>query len=412
MQRKVSTRLKNKPERVLQVNRATESMLVSIRKENNDLWKALAGKDSPLDSLTSQKDDLVAAMCSGFARKLSAPVHALTNYLARLKTGSHSGGRTLKTESELVAAAHQLVSLTKCLETLLKEECEQSRVLLFDLGDTVQEAITQVKERLTSGSKRIPPINLQYYIREVSPVKGDPEELRDVVVELISNAVEAMPEGGDLYISAEENAGYACVYIQDRGSSIPAEILPKIMDPFFTTKEGKDGLGLCMARAVLKRHKGELELQSSQGRGTTATLRMPLFKEGARQGKSGPRKRKNTRILIMEEDHMIRELLSQVLSSKGYHVDAAEAFSEGFDKLKSKMFDMVIAGTVTEDAQAMIRRIRKAAPRVCLALIGDLSDANSPGGVSHGSVDLVIGKPIDMNWALSRISELLCGRAK
>jgi signal transduction histidine kinase len=412
MQRKESTRLGNSTERALQVNRTMESMLASIRKENNDLRSALARKDALLDTLNSQRDDLIAALCSGLVRKLTAPVHALTRHLARLKTHAPSRGRPLKTESELVAAVHQLASLTKFLETLSKEQCERSRVILFDPGKIVEEAINQMKERLTNGSNRVSPINLQYYLRQVSPVEGDPEELRDVVIELISNAMEAMPEGGDLYISAEENAGYACVYIQDSGSSIPADLLPKIMDPFFTTKDGKDGLGLCMARAVLKRHKGDLELESSEGRGTTITLRMPLYKEESRQGKPGTRKRKNTRIMIMEEDHMIRELLFQVLSSKGYHVDSAEAFSEGVEKLKGKVFDMVIAGTVTGDDQAMIRRIRKAAPRACLALIGDPGNGNLPGGASNGPVDLVIPKPIDMSWVLIRISELLSGRAK
>lgn len=412
MQRKESTRLERTSEKVLQVNRSTVSMLASIRKENNELRKALARKDAILDSLCSHRDDLIAAICSGLARKLQIPVHALTDYLSRSNTRSKSTRSPLKAESALVTAAHQLASLTKSLETLSKQQCEPSRVLLFDIGKIVQEAITQMKERLTSGSRGKAPINLQYYLRQVSPVEGDPEELKDVVIELISNAMEAMPQGGDLYISAEENAGYACVYIQDSGSSIPAEILPKIMDPFFTTKDGKNGLGLFMARAVLLRHKGDLELESSQGRGTTITLRMPLFKEESRQGKPGARKRKNTRILVIEEDHMIRDLLFQVLSGKGYRVDAAETFSEGFEKLKGKGFDMVIAGTVTGDGQALISKIRKAAPRVRLALIGGLGDFNLSAGVSGGAVDLVIGKPIDMSWALSRISELLSGRAK
>ena len=90
------------------------------------------------------------------------------------------------------------------------------------------------------------------------PVKGDPEELKDVVKRLIRNGLEAMPHGGDLYISAEENAGFAHVYIQDSGASIPEPILHRIMDPFFTTKgKDADGLGLCIARAVLKRHQGD-----------------------------------------------------------------------------------------------------------------------------------------------------------
>src|SRR3989339_932297 len=83
MQRKDSTRLERTSEKVLQVNRSTVSMLASIRKENNELRKALARKDAILDSLCSHRDELIAAMCSGLARKLQTPVHALTDYLSR-----------------------------------------------------------------------------------------------------------------------------------------------------------------------------------------------------------------------------------------------------------------------------------------------------------------------------------------
>jgi len=385
-------------------------MVASLRKENQDLQKTLARKEAMLQSLGSQKDELIAAICSGMVRKLKAPVRTLTDYISRSKPLTKSG-KPLKADMELATAAHQLTTLSRSLETLSKRQCERSKVLLFDIGDVVQEAIAQMRYQLTSRPKGAGPINLQYYLREVSPVKGDPEELKAVVTELISNAMEAMPQGGDLYISAEDSAGYACVYIQDSGSSIPAEILPRITDPFFTTKDGKDGLGLSVARAILARHKGDLELESSPGCGTTITIRMPLFKEESRQGKTGSRKRKNTRILIMEEDHMIRELLFHVLSGKGYRVDAAETFSEGFERLKGTLFDMIIAGAVSGDGRTLIRRIRKAAPRVRLAVIGLPADFDSDGGSSE-SVDLVIGKPIDMSWALNRISELLSGRAK
>jgi DNA-binding response OmpR family regulator len=109
---------------------------------------------------------------------------------------------------------------------------------------------------------------------------------------------------------------------------------------------------------------------------------------------------------------LIRDLLFQVLSSKGYNVESAEAFSECLERLKSRTFDLVIAGTLTGDIQALIRRIRKAAPRTLLALIGELGNGDSSRRFPRASVDLVIGKPIDMGWTLNRISEILIGRTK
>lgn len=358
----------------------------------------------------SQKDDLIAMMSSGLVRKLTPSVQALNDYAARLKTRS---GPTSAPDALLAAAADELAALTRCLEMLSGKESIPSRILPFDLAKVVQDAISQVEEKIQSAGRQAAPIKMQYYLRHASPVEGDPEEVRDVVIGLITNAVESMPEGGDLYISAEENEGYACVYIQDSGTSVPREILPKITDPFFTTKgRGSDGLGLCMARAVLRRHRGDLRLESSTGRGTTISIRMPLSRDGAGHEKTCAKKRKNTWILILEEDSLIRDLFFQVLSCKGYKVETAELFSEAFERLKSRPFDLVIAGTVTGNPRGLVRRIRKSAPRAFLAMIGGLGNGDAPGRFPPGSVDLVIGKPIDMNWTLSRISELLIGRAK
>jgi two-component system sporulation sensor kinase C len=366
---------------------------------------ALSGprRERERNLISAHKDDLIAVMSAGLARKLTPSVRALSDYVARQKTRG-------PLNPPLVAAANELVSLTRCLETLSRDEPEPSRVIPFDLGKVVEEAISILQGNLDGADGRATPIHFRSYSRQASPVIGDPEEIRNAVMELITNAVEAMPRGGDLYITTEESAGYACVYIQDSGSSVPEEHLPKVMDPFFTTK-GSDGLGLCMARAALKRHHGDLQLESGKGRGTTITLRMPLTRKAARQGKQS-RKRRDLWILIIEGDHLVRELLFQVLSSKGYNVDTAEVFSDGFDKVRSRAFDLVIAGTAAGDAQSMVRRIRKAAPRAGLALIGDPGSGDPSGRIPPGSVDLVIGKPIDMGWTLTRISELLIGRAR
>lgn len=378
-----------------------------------ELASAEARKDRERQLIESLKDDLIAEVGSGFGRKLAPSVRVLEDHLNEIKNTKGGKSNSQRKWEVLTKATAELISLMRSFELLSSEGCGWSRAVLFDLGNVVEDAVSQMeaslKEALSSGAA----IRLHCYTRKTSPVEGDPEELRDVMKGMIRNAVEAMPEGGDLYISAEENAGYACVYIQDSGSGIPEQILPRIMDPFFTTKgTDADGLGLCIARAVLRRHRGHLEVTTGKGNGTTVTLRLPLFRGVHKQGKACARKRKDTHILILEEDPLVRELLSQVVSSKGYMVEVAETMPEGFEKLRGKTFDMVIAGTVTGDIRKIIQRIRRMEPRACLALILEQGKNADGAEAERNRVDLVIGRPIDMTAALNRISEVLIGRAK
>ena len=153
-------------------------------------------------------------------------------------------------------------------------------------------------------------------------MEGNPEELREVMVGLIDNAVAAMPEGGDLHLSVEESAGNAYVYVQDSGTGIPEEIAGRVMDPFFTTKGNggerpgpQSGLG-----GPEKASGGDLDIESKEGEGNH---RQPFECPWAKRATAGERTRpgrrgvKNVRILVLEEEHMIRELFFQVLSGKG-----------------------------------------------------------------------------------------------
>jgi CheY-like chemotaxis protein len=243
----------------------------------------------------------------------------------------------------------------------------------------------------------------------MSPVEGDSGEIEEMLSQVMSNAIDAMPRGGDLYLSIEENAGQAHIYVQDSGVGIAPEIVDKVFDPFFTTKEdGRPGLGLCVAQAIARRHQGTLELSSRKNEGTVVTIRLPLAM--ASQRKSRKRRKANeAHILMVEEDGMIRDLLYKMLDHKGYKVSTASTGTEALQHLERRSFDAVIVGSGTPDMKVghLIRQIRKRKPGLKVACItgsegeGDNLKARSP------AVDFLISKPIDMTSTLARFSELL-----
>ena len=110
---------------------------------------------------------------------------------------------------------------------------------------------------------------------------ADPEQLREALLNILLNACEAMEYSGSLRIeeqlvSAEDGALFACIRIQDSGPGIPAEHLPDIFTPFFSTKEQGTGLGLPIAKSILEEHGGDIRVNASPETGTAFTLLLPV----------------------------------------------------------------------------------------------------------------------------------------
>jgi CheY-like chemotaxis protein len=301
------------------------------------------------------------------------------------------------------------------LEKISKMGDHKSGMVPLDLKKVVNEAVRLTRpqwkdEAERSGRK----INLKTFLRSVSPIVGDPEEIREVMINLIMNAAEAMPEGGDIYLTTEENAGYAQIYIQDSGVGISDQIKDRIFDPFFTTS-GNDGigLGLSLSYAIVKSHGGEIEVSSQKNQGTIFNIKFPLASQRKTPTtRSMGRKIKDARILIIEGDDIIRELLSQLLMSKGCRVMTADSGLEGLSLLEKKKFDLIITDTETSeiDERILVKKIKRMDPKLPLALITERGTGLKHNRIQRSAVELIIMKPLDMNKVVKQVSEVLTNR--
>lgn len=111
---------------------------------------------------------------------------------------------------------------------------------------------------------------------QVPPFAFDPGQIRQVLINLFKNALEAMPSGGTLTVTARVSDGALIVQISDTGVGIPPEQLPNLFTPFFTTKQGGTGLGLTICRGLITQHQGGISVDSTVSRGTTVTINLPL----------------------------------------------------------------------------------------------------------------------------------------
>jgi CheY-like chemotaxis protein/anti-sigma regulatory factor (Ser/Thr protein kinase) len=257
------------------------------------------------------------------------------------------------------------------------------------------------------------PVRIRSYLRTLSPLLGRPEEVRSVLTGMVENAVEALPRGGDIYITTEESAGFVCVYIQDNGHGISPELQEVIYDPFFTTRGGKKrGLGLSRAFAVVYGNGGDITLRSEKGEGTTFTIRLPLQPEGTPRKEVVARKRADTHILVVSVQDMLRNLLNRLFTGQGCQVSTAVTGGEAFMLLSKRTYDLLMVDMedMDRDMKGILRKTKKDHPEISIVVM-NAGGETVPGKRSGLRwADLVIGKPLEPNRVRVIVRKLLTGR--
>ena len=150
-----------------------------------------------------------------------------------------------------------------------------------DLNEIVERTTSLVEHRAQLSGVELE----RDLLADLPPVSCDRAQIEQVLLNLVLNAVEAMPEGGRVVVrtGTEAATNAVVVQVQDDGPGIPREHLRRIFDPFFSTKEGEKGagLGLSVAYGIVEAHDGRLNVHSEVGRGTTFTVRLPLEENGS-----------------------------------------------------------------------------------------------------------------------------------
>ena len=131
---------------------------------------------------------------------------------------------------------------------------------------------------MSKSGKRSGNINVHVENRGPVQVLGETAELREVVLNLLFNAVDAMPDGGDIEIGTRAELDSACFWVADTGAGMPPEVVDRIFEPFYTTKGEKGtGLGLSASHGIITRHKGQIMVVSEPGLGTRFEVRLPIY---------------------------------------------------------------------------------------------------------------------------------------
>ena len=283
----------------------------------------------------------------------------------------------------------------------------------LDLNRVVREAL-----ELTESSWRIEPprrgVSIQAVTelaRDLPKTMGDPAELREVMTNLILNAVDAMPHGGTLTLATATRGESIELRVTDTGVGIPEAVRAKIFDPFFTTKGPKGtGLGLSMTYGILSRHGATIGVESQEGQGTTFTMLFPVsavpeapVPEAEEVPDAVP-----LRCLVVDDEENVGDMLADVLRSAGHTVTVARSASEGLARVQGDQLDLVFTDLSMPGMTGweLARSVRTAAPGLPVILVSGFAVEVSQEELEASGVHSVLAKPINIGDVLEAASAI------
>jgi CheY-like chemotaxis protein len=230
-----------------------------------------------------------------------------------------------------------------------------------------------------------------------------------VLTNLVLNAVDAMPNGGDLDVYVRRAGDSVEVEVRDTGCGIPPEILARVFDPFFSTKgEQGNGLGLAIAKEIVERHGGSLRVSSAPGSGATMTVSLPAAvshaveeeavpEEAATVTPSGPL---GQTVLVVDDEEGVLRVLATMLRTEGFRVVEAASGDEATRRMDAgERFDLVITDLYMPGTSGMevIAKTRSARAADRVIVMSGYGDVTTDSRLAEHSIDGVLPKPFTLS---------------
>lgn len=362
---------------------------------------------------SAREKTAVASVAGNVAHTVNNLAVVIRGHSERLLTELSESSRLRWRVEELRRVGHQATELTRRLLTLGREAELRPRPL--DLGRLLRERAETMRMLAGKG------VDLELHIAdEELPVRGDPQALEQVVLNLVANARDSISEQGRVVLSAaretEEREGGSepCVRItvEDDGCGMDAAVRERVFEPFFTTKDPGEGTGLGLSEAsrIVNTFGGRIRLDSTPGQGTTVQVDLPLSEPAAEEDRVDARER---RILLVEDDAAVRELVREMMESAGYSVDSAASTESALEKVLNAgdgaRWDLLVVDATAGEMplDQLYRRLRARQPEIrILAISGYLDEVLATRGKLGEDVPF-LSKPFSAGELNAKVRLLL-----
>lgn len=375
-----------------------------LREANMRLSAALVElKRTQLRVIEHERLSAIGHMASGIAHNFNnalMPILGFSDLMIQNPEMLKDTQDTIHMLTDIRTAAQDAAEAVRRLRDFYKPPNEDHGNSI-DLNSLVKTALslTQPKWKEEAAAKDIA-FEIRTDLQPLPAVTGNESQLREVLTNLILNALDAMPRGGELAIRSAADDIWVVVEVQDTGVGMTPEIKRQCFEPFFSTKDvSGTGMGLSIAYGIVRQHGGTITVESQPGEGTTFSVRIPHGpSEQDAEGRTvwkAPRIRP-LQILAIDDEIWSRELLQRFLQSDDHRLVLATTGQEGLKTFAEEEFDLVLTDRALPDMSGdkVAAEIKRTSPDTPVIMLSGFGDIMRTSGEYPEGVDDVVGKPI------------------
>ncbi len=370
-----------------------------------------------MEKILLQKEKLnsLGTITAGISHEFNNILAIIMSNAEVMKEGFKDNRELEKGLDDIIKACDDGGVIVKRMRTFSDLEVNQSGYTLTDIRHIIKEAIDFTMPRWknmaqVSGVK----FNIDTKdIKETPEIFSNPTEMREVFINLINNAMDAMPDGGCISFDTKSNRDNVFVNVSDTGIGMTEDIKKKVFDPFFSTRKPYGtGLGMSISYSIIKRHGGNIMSESEAGKGTTFKLSIPISKKAKR--KTVPPEPipettfKKLRILVIDDEKRICVMLKKFLSSSGHMVKTADNGAYVREIAGKEKFDLVLCDLAMPDVNGydVIKILNQIDQRIKVGIITGWDEEFSLTENENLKVDFVIKKPFNLSELEKQINGL------
>ena len=366
--------------------------------------------------LQQERLKALGQMASGIAHDVNnalTPVVGFTDLILQNNFGLNEAGK--KYLKHVRTAGEDIAHIVARLREFYRTRDDAESLQRLNLNTLAEQVVEMTRPRW----RDIPQANgitieVQTELATGVPaLVGIESEVREALTNLVLNAVDAMPDGGKITLNTRveshpdgENGSRQSVIVGvgDTGTGMSEETRKRCLEPFFSTKGKRGtGLGLAMVYGVMERHEGGIEIQSELGKGTTFFLRFPVRTKVCRDEGDGEGKKidiQPMRILCIDDEPLVRDLIREMLERDGHEVVAADGGQSGLAEFRlaierKRAFDIVITdlGMPYVDGRQVTRAVKQESPQTPVIMLTGWGAFMKEEGSAPQLVDIIISKP-------------------
>ncbi|HEX7089304.1 MAG TPA: response regulator [Longimicrobiales bacterium] len=380
------------------------AMIVQRQSREPGAGDRSAGRDAADEMQGLARTRWLAALgelAAGVAHDINNALNPIVAFAELIRSRPHDPERVRVFAERILLAARDGAETVRRIQSFTQRRPDTTRRTAVSLTGVVREAVELTRPVLEARS-RGGAVRVEVSVGEDLLVLANAIELREALLNLILNAVDAMPDGGTLRLVGCAAGSHVLLAVQDTGAGMTREVLERAPEPFFTTKGPRGtGLGLSQVAGIVRRHNGEMELESWPGVGTTVLLRLPVAppagEERAAASAAG--------ILLVDDNPLSLEAMAATLRAGGFTVVTAASGEEALRVFEPGRYSVLLTdlGLPGLSGWELVDHVRALDPEVRVGVITGTSLERVSDEVERHGVELFFTKPVDPERLLSAL---------